>query len=116
MFLNTSKTGFGFTSRLPFGAEALFFDNGLPFFAGFFIAPIPEIARPFRAQDSQIGAGRQYPDRIIVEDIQMPTPLLCRQTMISRTRFCSEQASVIRLPRIMPDPRARGAYTNGWPG
>ena len=34
----------------------------------------------------------------------VPTPLLCRKTMISRTTFCSAQASVIRFARTAPMP------------
>src|ERR1019366_7710741 len=34
----------------------------------------------------------------------VPTPLLCRKTMISRMIFCSAQASVMRLARTRPMP------------
>src|SRR5271169_662209 len=34
----------------------------------------------------------------------VPTPWLCRNTIISRTIFCSAQASVIRLARTAPMP------------
>ena len=34
----------------------------------------------------------------------VPTPWLCRKTMISRTTFCSAQASVMRLARTGPMP------------
>jgi len=45
MFLNESKMAFAFTSRFPFGADALFFfDGGLAFFVFFFIDSVPEIA------------------------------------------------------------------------
>ena len=34
----------------------------------------------------------------------VPTPWLCRKTMISRTIFCSAQAPVMRLARTGPMP------------
>src|SRR6185312_11904986 len=34
----------------------------------------------------------------------VPTPWLCRNTMISRTAFCSAQAAVMRLARTGPMP------------
>src|SRR5215472_11989835 len=34
----------------------------------------------------------------------VPTPWLCRKTMISRTTFCSAQAAVMRLARMGPMP------------
>ena len=34
----------------------------------------------------------------------VPTPWLCRKTMISRTTFCSAQASMMRPARTRPMP------------